>query len=1294
MSDAPLPIAGSDPKAFSIAKGMTLLNLYKVESDPLTGGMGRVFRVRHTGWNVDLALKQPKDELFQTEDQKDMFTRECEAWINLGLHPHIVSCYYVRDINDTPSIFSEWMDGGSLKDLIQSGALYEGDDQAALERILDISIQFARGLHYAHEGGLIHQDVKPDNLLLNKNGAAKVTDFGIAQARGILTVNSIAAEDETVACAGSGYTPAYCSMEQMNGEKLTRRTDVWSWAVSVLEMFTGERLWDNGVVAGLACDDYFQDARITVPEKVRNLLRRCFHKDEGKRPHDFAVIDTALTAIYQEEMNRAYHRIIPKAAADTADSLNNRALSFLDLGKYIESESCWEKVLALMPNHAEAIYNQSVYRWKNAKMDDMEVTHAITSGITENAGYYLAKIHLARGDGASAEKCLDSLKGEFDDVAVMKEQAKKLKGEKRIFYKEKFNGFVLVHPDGNRVLTGYHDDGLKLRDIDTGRLIRTFAVTDEPEVCFNRDGSQMLTGNWREHFITLWDVESGECIRTILKEARHLLDPVRPMRFSPDGNTAFGKITSFTDREKVLAVNLWDLSTGQCVQTFSEDMAADSFDYSPDGKLLHSVNTKTGDVYLWNTVDGKCIRIIKAGVITKDSFSSAVGFSLNGSRLFTNSEGNKITIWDVNSGRQICNFKNSEGIGCVRFSPDDHLVTAGKSITFWDTETGQSVRNFYGHSDTIRYVRFSNNGGLMLSGSHDKTAMLWDIPTGRCLHVLTGHRFSVDYVFLSPDGRMAVTESSRTAKLWDTAKGCCIRTYNGQFSRFRKEDCSVLIKLIDRNIEMWPVPHNNRAEMILSKINATEAVLTQQSQFDSREVEARDCLARKDITHALKALEELKKVPMFENSNTYYALKKEAARYCAASYVVGHRALHISHDTRNMDFSPDSNMIVTVDKDNKISVWDVSSGNLIRTLAESSASFECFSPDGHSHYAGSVYIWGTATGQRVKKIEIDDKIDNSHFFSIKSRVFSPNGDRVLICYTKVAKSGAITRTSEKSYLKLFDTETGKSIRSFDPLGKTDGKREPINLYHIIATDNGGYEVYPDTVKPNGHVFPPPLFTPDGQFVLVQNQTKEGKTLSFFTLLDIETGKSIRDFGLNSSYPKISCLSPNGKMVLACDLGYSIVLWDLSTGEFVRGLGHHIDVNSACFSPNGRMVLSGGRDKTIRLWDTEKGQCIYTIEGHIGEIHSVYFSPDGSKIAALYSGGISIYELDYDLSFPGWADWDDGARPYLENFLKLYPLYSDIDFQRLFTDLQNKGYGYLRPNGLKAKLKEMAGKDRV
>ena len=163
--------------------GDVILDLYEVKQVHTGGGMGLVYRVHHKNWNMDLAVKSPRADYFMAEQQKQNFIRECETWINLGLHPNIVSSYYVRTLGGIPRVFAEYVDGGSLKDWIDNKKLYKGGKEKALERILDIAIQFAWGLHYAHEQGLIHQDVKPANVMTTKDGTVKVTDFGLAKAR-------------------------------------------------------------------------------------------------------------------------------------------------------------------------------------------------------------------------------------------------------------------------------------------------------------------------------------------------------------------------------------------------------------------------------------------------------------------------------------------------------------------------------------------------------------------------------------------------------------------------------------------------------------------------------------------------------------------------------------------------------------------------------------------------------------------------------------------------------------------------------------------------------------------------------------------------------------------------------------------------------------------------------------------------------------------------------------------------------------------------------------------------------
>ena len=197
-----------------IHRGEELLNTYVVRSNAIPGGMGNVWKVYHKSWNTELAMKRPQPVFFAEagERRKQVFIAECEHWINLGLHPNIVTCYYVREIGGVPTIFSEWMNWGDLKSWICDGSLYEGTEKEVQLRILDVAIQAARGLRYSHENHLVHQDVKPENLLLTKFWEVKVADFGLAKAK-ILLENEAGADSVAIAAGSArstGGTLKYC----------------------------------------------------------------------------------------------------------------------------------------------------------------------------------------------------------------------------------------------------------------------------------------------------------------------------------------------------------------------------------------------------------------------------------------------------------------------------------------------------------------------------------------------------------------------------------------------------------------------------------------------------------------------------------------------------------------------------------------------------------------------------------------------------------------------------------------------------------------------------------------------------------------------------------------------------------------------------------------------------------------------------------------------------------------------------------------------------------------------------
>jgi WD40 repeat protein len=178
------------------------------------------------------------------------------------------------------------------------------------------------------------------------------------------------------------------------------------------------------------------------------------------------------------------------------------------------------------------------------------------------------------------------------------------------------------------------------------------------------------------------------------------------------------------------------------------------------------------------------------------------------------------------------------------------------------------------------------------------------------------------------------------------------------------------------------------------------------------------------------------------------------------------------------------------------------------------------------------------------------------------------------------------------------------------------------------------------------------------------------------------------------------------------------LWELSTGRCLHTFeGHTSWVLSVSLSADGRFALSGSDDTTLKLWEVSTGRCLRTFEGHSNRVSSVSLSPDGGfALSGSYEGSLKVWFLDWDLEERLAADWDEGARPYLETFLTLHtpyagklptdrspteeestqalsrrgkPVWTEEALQQLLYTLGCAGYGWLKPEGVRRELEKMA-----
>ena len=168
--------------------------------------------------------------------------------------------------------------------------------------------------------GLVHQDVKPANVMMTVeivkgSVRAQVTDFGLTHAKLAGGRQYVPEPVKDILLSCGGYSPAYCSPEQEKRQKVTFKTDIWSWAVSVLEMFTGKIFWSSGSVAGAALEEFLENGGCSegippMPKELADILMECLIKNPGQRLESLGIAVERLKKVYRNEIGMEYGRTL------------------------------------------------------------------------------------------------------------------------------------------------------------------------------------------------------------------------------------------------------------------------------------------------------------------------------------------------------------------------------------------------------------------------------------------------------------------------------------------------------------------------------------------------------------------------------------------------------------------------------------------------------------------------------------------------------------------------------------------------------------------------------------------------------------------------------------------------------------------------------------------------------------------------------------------------------------------------------------------------------------------------
>lgn|GEM_PF-2571879 len=265
----------------------TLVDNYVVHYPIGRGGMGTVYLGEHVRLKRNVALKFLVGQVEEYEEVSKRFEREALA-VSAINHPNIITIYDVDQWEGTPYIAMEYVDGASLRSLFA--------DKKPLPREFAVNLQYqlARGLLHTHKASIVHRDIKPTNIIIDKNGYLKVLDFGLAK---LLDASRITRSEHTLG------TAHYVAPEMFLGDEVDFRADIWSAGVMMYQMLTGKKPFGENNLHRVMYSVINKDPEPlathdpSIPTAFQYIIDKCLAKKPEDRYHSFRIMIDELVEI-------------------------------------------------------------------------------------------------------------------------------------------------------------------------------------------------------------------------------------------------------------------------------------------------------------------------------------------------------------------------------------------------------------------------------------------------------------------------------------------------------------------------------------------------------------------------------------------------------------------------------------------------------------------------------------------------------------------------------------------------------------------------------------------------------------------------------------------------------------------------------------------------------------------------------------------------------------------------------------------------------------------------------------